>query len=148
MLDDGEPAAADRGQGWVERAGQGLAASSIQAGPSAHDTRTCDPGSGRACRMALLSNSLTTSAASPIVPGKMPQARSSLRSCPRAVPTLEGTHGSSTTLARLTSMRVPPRGRDHAYPGTKMPRGQAPETAFSPMSICSKSRDMWSQSTP
>jgi hypothetical protein len=76
---------------------------------SAHDTWTMAPGSGLAWRMALLSNSLKTSAASPIAVPSRPASRRSAESCQRAVATLDGAHGSRTTLDVLTS-RSPSRG--------------------------------------
>ena len=48
------------------------------------------PGSGLACRMALLSSSLTTSTASPTAPSKMPAAVRSAASRCRATATLAG----------------------------------------------------------
>ncbi len=61
----------------------------------------------RACRIALLSSSLITSAASAAGAATIPALRNSARNLPRATPTPAGTNGSTTTLAALTSPRVP-----------------------------------------
>jgi hypothetical protein len=79
-------------------------------------TRIRASGSGRACRIALLRSSLVTRAASATAVAGRPAARSSAAIRPRATATLDGTHGSRTTLAALTSLRAPPRGRDSRLP--------------------------------
>ena len=65
-------------------------------------TRRHRPGSGHACSTALLSSSLTTSAASPMAASKTPAASRSAVICRRATATLAGAQGSSTSLASLT----------------------------------------------
>lgn len=82
---------------------------SITPSSSAQVTWSLAPGSGCACRMALLSSSLTTSAASATAASKMPAARSSEVSFRRATATLAGAQGSRTTLDFLTS-RAPALG--------------------------------------
>src|ERR1022692_2206678 len=71
-------------------------------------TRSLSPGSGYACRMALLSSSLTTRAASPTAQSKIPASLSSADSALLATATLAGAHGSSTTLDALTSLPARP----------------------------------------
>jgi hypothetical protein len=78
---------------------------------SVQATRTVQPGNGCACRIALLSSSLKTKAASPIAAAIMPASRRSVASRPRAVATLDGAYGSRTTLAALTSPRPAPADR-------------------------------------
>ena len=88
-----------------------LTSTSSDAGLSTQAARIRASGSGRACRIALLSSSLSTSAASATHPANRPAPRNSVLIRPRATATLDGTHGRSTTLAALTSSRRPPRGR-------------------------------------
>lgn len=68
-----------------------------------HERSRFEPGSGLACRMALLSNSLTTSTASPTTPSNIPAAVSSAARSWRAIATLAGAHGRATVPAILTS---------------------------------------------
>jgi len=79
-----------------------LTATSTASASSAHATCTLSPGSGRACRMALLSSSLTTRTASPTAASKMPAAVRSAASRRRTTPTLAGAQGRSTVPAALT----------------------------------------------
>jgi hypothetical protein len=85
----------------------------ISTAPSvrSQERSSFEPGSGLACRMALLSNSLTTSTASPTTPSKIPAAVSSAASRWRATATLAGAHGRTTVPAILTSLRRAPELR-------------------------------------
>ena len=96
----------------------------ISTAPSvkSQDRRRFEPGNGLACRMALLSNSLTTSTASPTTPSKIPAAVSSAASRWRPTATLAGAHGRTTVPAILTSLR---RARSCDARGTAC-RGDAP----------------------
>ncbi len=91
---------------------------STAAAVSIQEIRMQEPGSGRACRIALLSSSLVTRAASAVAVVESPAWRSSAPIRPRATATLDGTHGSRTTLAALTPLRAPPRGRDSRLPSS------------------------------
>ena len=93
-----------------------LTTTSTVDGESIQATRIRASGSGRACRIALLRSSLMTRAASATAVAGRPAARRSAAIRPRATATLDGTHGSRTTLAALTSLRAPPRGRDSRLP--------------------------------
>ena len=77
----------------------------ISTAPSvrAQARRRFEPCSGLACRMALLSSSLTTRTVSQTTPSKIPAAVSSAVSRRRATATLAGAHGRSTVPAALTS---------------------------------------------
>ena len=81
---------------------------STVAAESIQETRMQASGSGRACKIALLSSSLVTRAASAMAVAQSPAWRSSAPIRPRATATLDGTHGSKTTLAALTSSRARP----------------------------------------
>ncbi len=97
---------------------------------SVQATRTVQPGNGRACRIALLSSSLRTRAASPIAAATVPASRRSVASCPRAVATLDGAYGSRTTLAALTS---PCPAQQTGLIEPDMPQGFIPETPTCPV---------------
>ena len=84
-----------------------LTATSTASSPTAQATCTFAPGSGLACRIALLSNSLTTRTASPTAASKIPAALRSAASRWRATATLAGAQGRSTVPAALTSSRQP-----------------------------------------
>src|SRR5215472_1779621 len=86
-----------------------LTDTSIHPSMSTQATCSIEPGSGRACRMALLSSSLTTSAASQAAGSTMPASRRSAARCHRAAPTLAGVFGSRTTLDVLTSRAPAPQ---------------------------------------
>src|SRR5215469_12991316 len=73
---------------------------------SVQATRIMRPGSGRACRIALLSSSLITRAASPTAAVSMPDSRRSAVRRQRASATLDGAYGSRTTPDALTSLSL------------------------------------------
>ena len=87
-----------------------LTATSSDRSRSAQATSTRAPGSGLACRIALVSSSLTTRVASPIAGVTMPASRRWVLICQRAAITLAGAWGSSTTLDVLTSRERPASG--------------------------------------
>ena len=103
-----------------------LTATSSDRSRSAHATSTRAPGSGLACRIALVSSSLTTSVASPIAGETMPAPCRSVLIWLRAAITLAGVCGSSTTLDALTSRARP--AQPDRY-DREMPRQPTPETA-------------------
>ena len=84
-----------------------LTMTSTAVAESIQETRMQASGSGRACRIALLSSSLVTRAASATAAAGRPASRNSAPIRPRATATLDGTQGSRTTLAALTSPRAP-----------------------------------------
>ena len=107
-----------------------LTATSSDRSRSAQATSTRAPGRGLACMIALVSNSLTTTAASPIAGRTTPASCRWVLICQRAVTTLAGACGSSTTLDVLTSCapapgrtRVPPGDAPSAHPGNRRPCG-------------------------
>jgi len=85
-----------------------------------------EPGRGLACRMALLSSSLTTRTASPTTPSNTPAAVSSAATRRRATATLAGAHGRSRVPAILTSPRrarqAAMRGSSQHSDAAEMPR--------------------------
>ena len=105
-----------------------LTATSSDRSRSAHATSTRAPGSGLACRIALVSSSLTTSVASPIAGETMPASCRSVLIWLRAAITLAGVCGSSTTLDALTSRARPapsdpvrPLNAQSAHLGNRQP---------------------------
>jgi hypothetical protein len=104
-----------------------LTATSTALSSSTQARITLEPGRGRACRMALLSSSLTTRTASPTAPSNTPAAVRSAASRRRATATLAGAHGRSTVPAVLTSLRRAPavcdaRGSSQHSAAAEMPR--------------------------
>jgi hypothetical protein len=117
-----------------------LTVTSTDPAASTQVTCSCEPGNGRACRIALLSSSLTTSAASPMTGSKRPASTRSSIKRRRATATLAGTQGRSTTLDFLTSSAsapMPQRTMDTQPLRAEMPRRMAPETGTGHLSTSS-----------
>src|SRR5262249_3874737 len=98
-----------------------LTATSTDRSRSAHATSTRAPGSGLACRMALVSSSLTTSVASPTAWLTMPAPCRSVPIWLRAAITLASECGRRPTLDALTS-------RDSPHPARLDARAQSDRT--------------------
>jgi hypothetical protein len=99
-----------------------LTATSTALSSSVQARSNLEPGRGLACRMALLSSSLTTRTASPTTPSNTPAAVSSAASRRRATATLAGAHGRSTVPAILTSLRRTRQSATRAAARSPLPR--------------------------
>lgn len=99
-----------------------LTATSTEPSSSAQARSNLAPGRGLACRIALLSSSLTTRTASPTTPSNTPAAVSSAASRRRATATLAGAHGRKTVPAILTSPAPHPVSAARGLSSTALPR--------------------------
>jgi hypothetical protein len=108
-----------------------LTATSVDSPSTLQATRSQEPCSGRAWRIALLSSSLITRTASPMAASRTPTASNSWVRRRRAIATLAGAAGRRTTLDVPTSLRSLPRYPRRLGEGaamTEMPAPALPET--------------------